>query len=214
MRRNFGQGPEAVTSVLTAAANVAISADHAAKVSKLQQKFQGRLDQDEIDMDFVRALLARFRSAGTRLATTTKFQPGTADFDKLLSLSMKEDMTYRGNCNVIIFEPRKAQDKAATSSRPVWAEINRQGSIKQPNRLAGDIGIIWANGCKNAHDEFRTTWISNLKESRRYSALSTHKFDAKTLDLFWKFGTGILLAIVFLIVIKFQRAVISEQEQK
>ena len=209
-KSNLGQG-EVFTAAATAAANAGVSVYHAAKVSKLQQKFQSKLDQDEIDMDFIRALLARFRSTGTRLAQTTTARPGTPDFDKLLMISTKEDMKYKGNCNAAIYNSRKAEDKLG-QPREIWADIDRSGHITQPNRLPLDIGVIWASGCKNAQDEFRTTWVQGYKGDRRYAHVRDTKFDIKTLNVFLKYGGGLLLVVALLVMIKLQSAVISEQQ--
>lgn len=209
MKSNLGQG-EVVASVATAAANAGVSIYHAAKVDKLQKGFQQKLDADDIAMNFVRAMLARFRSVGTRLAQTTTARPGTSDFEKLLTISTKEDMNYAGNCNTAIYQPRSPEDKPGTP-RQIWAKIDRSGHITQPNPLPPDVGIIWAAGCKNAQDEFRTTWVQNYKGDRRYAHVRDTKFDIKTLNVFLKFGGGLILVVALLIMIKLQRAVIAEQ---
>jgi len=201
----------AIALVGSAVANVAVSAHHAVQMNKLQQGFQRKLDSDAARMEYIRFMVARFKSLGTRLARTTRHRPGTKEFNLLLKKAMINDMFYRGYCEADIYVPMGGKDSPGRP-RSVWASITRSGFIKHGRGLPRDVGPIWSVGCKNSHDEFSIAAITKFKGKRRFQRFKTHKIDVGTLDLLLRFGTGFFIMIVGILMIKVQRAVIKEQK--
>lgn len=195
-----------------AVGNVAVSAHHAVAMNKLQQRFQRKLDNDAANMEYIKLLVARFKSMGTRLARTTRHQPGTKEFNLLLKKAMINDMFYRGYCEADIYVPMESKDSPG-KPRNVWASITRSGYVKPPKKgLPPDVGPIWASGCKTGLDEFSIAAITKLKGKRRYEHLKTSKIDIGTMNLLLRFGTGFFIMIVGILMIRVQRAVIKEQK--
>ena len=209
---NLGQA-EAIAMVGTAAANAGVNAYHAAKVSKIQKQQEKKLEFDEIQMAYVRNLVYRLEALGTRLARTSGVRPGTPEFEELLKEALKSDMEYKGNCNADIFVPPTATSKAG-EPRSIWGKISRTGFLEQPSGLPPDVGPIWASGCKNAQDKFRVAFIDAFKEEQQFRRIKTTKSDTGTLALFFTFGAGLLLLVMFVLSIKMQTAVIKEQRRK
>jgi len=200
----------AVALIGSAVTNVALTAGHAVKMNKMQQGFQKKLDNDAARMDYIRLMVARFKSLGTRLARTTRHRPGTPEFNLLLKKALINDMFYRSYCNADIYWPMGKED-AFGKPRKVWGSINRSGFVKKPTQLPRDVGPIWASGCKNGHDEFSIAYANKFKGDRRFQHLKTHKIDVGTMNLLLRVGSGLFLMIVAILMIKIQRAVIREQ---
>ena len=213
MRRpsNLGQA-EGIALVGVAAANAGINAAHAAKVSKIQKKQESKLEADELAMLYVRNLVYRIETLGTRLARTSGIRPGTPAFEELLREALISDMAYQGNCNADIFIPPTATSKAG-EPRAIWGKINRTGFLEQPSGLPPDVGPIWAIGCKNAQDKFRIASIEAFKGAHQFKHIKTTKSDIGTVGLFVTFGAGLFLLIAFILSIKMQSAVIKEQRR-
>lgn len=207
---NFGQ--EAFTMVATAAANAGVNAYHAAKVGKLQQKFDKKLDQDELQMAYIRNLILRFETLGTRLARTSRIHPGTPEFEELLKEALKSDMNYKGHCNADIYVPPTATSKAG-EPREVWGKINRSGHLEQPSHLPPDVGPIWSSGCKNAQDKFKIAFVDAFKEEKQFRRVKTSKTDIGSMGLLFTYGAGLFLLVVFILSIKMQSAVIRAQKK-
>jgi len=203
----FGQ--VGVTVIATAAANAAVNIQHAVAVKALQDKFAGKLESDAAKMAYLKLLIIRFRSLGVRLARTTRARPGTKEFDILLRHALKHDMNYKGGCDVDIYIPFRPGDVMG-KPRPVWGSISGRGFVTGGN-VPRDVGPIWASGCKGAHDEFKTAYIVGLKGKRRFTFLKSSKEDIGTMGLFLKFGSGLLLAMVLLTMVKIQKAVVKKQ---
>lgn len=210
-QNNLGQA-EAVTLVGIAAANAAINTAHAAKVSKIQKKQEGKLEADELAMTYIRNLVHRVETLGTRLARTSGIRPGTPQFEELLKEALVSDMVYHGNCNADIYIPPTASSKTG-EPRTIWGKINRTGFLEQPSGLPADVGPIWATGCKNAQDKFRIASIKAFKGAQKFKHIKTTKSDIGTVGLFVTFGAGLFLLIVFILSIKMQSAVIKEQRR-
>lgn len=211
-RSNFGQG-EAIALVGTAAANAGVNAYHAAKVGKIQRQQERKLEDDEIAMTYIRNLVYRLETLGTRLSRTSGIRPGTPEFEALLKEAMSSDMDYQGLCNASIYIPPNATSKRG-EPRTVWGKINRTGFLEQPSALAPDVGPIWATGCKNAQDKFRIAFLENFKGGQKFRHIKTTKSDIGTMEIFIKFGTGLFLLIVLLMSMKMQSAVIREQRRR
>lgn len=210
-RSNLGQA-EAIALVGVAAANAGINAAHAAKVSKIQKKQEGKLDADELAMTYIRNLVHRIETLGTRLARTSGRRPGTPEFEELLKEALASDMNYQGNCNADIYIPPTSTSKAG-EPRSIWGKINRTGFLEQPSVLPPDVGPLWATGCKNAQDKFRIASIEAFKGSQKFKHIKTTKSDIGAVGLFVTFGAGLFLLVVFLLSIKMQTAVIKEQRR-
>jgi hypothetical protein len=210
-RNNLGQA-EGIALVGVAAANAGINAAHAAKVSKIQKRQGSKLDADELAMTYVRNLVHRIETLGTRLARTSGRRPGTAEFEELLKEALSSDMNYQGNCNADIYVPPTSTSKVG-EPRTIWGKINRTGFLEQPSRLPPDVGPIWATGCKNAQDKFRIASIEAFKGTQKFKHIKTTKSDIGTVGLFVTFGAGLFLLIVFIMSIKMQTAVIKEQRR-
>lgn len=194
--------------VVTAVANVGVNAYHAAKMSKMQQRFQKRLETDQEKMDWFRLLLARFKSVANRLATVGQV-PGTPAFETHLKKALKADMDYGGKCNVNMYMP-VTKDDVIGQPRKSFAKITRTGFVTEGS-VPKDVGPIWANGCKAALDEARIAYIKRFKGQKQFEHLRAHKEDIGTLDLALKFGTGFFLLIMMIFIMKVQGAVIEEQ---
>lgn len=200
-----------IALVGAAAANVGVNAYHAVKLNKMQQGFQKKLDSDANNIEYIRLLVSRLKSLGNRIAKTTPHRPGTKEFEALLKKVLINDMLYKSYCNADIYFPMGPNDVPGRP-RDVWASINSTGYVKKPTIVPPDVGPIWAAGCKNAHDEFRITNVKQYKGERRFDFLKTHKIDVGTLNLLLKFGAGIFLLVVAILMIKLQSAVIEEQK--
>lgn len=196
----------AIALVGSAVVNVAVSAHHAVQMNKLQRGFQKKLDNDAARIEYIKLMIARFKSVGIRLARTTRHAPRTKEFDLLLKKAMINDMFIRGYCEADIYHPGVGQP------RNVWASIDRSGYIKHGRGLPRDVGPIWSEGCKSGHDEFSIAAATKIKGKRRYERLKTHKIDIGTMNLLLKFGTGFFMMIVGILMIRVQRAVIKEQQ--
>lgn len=194
--------------VVAAAANVAVSAHHAAKMSEMQRKFQRRLETDQEKMDWFRLLLSRFKSLSVRLATVGQ-RPGTPQFEAHLKKVLKADMAYGGNCNVNMYMPI-TKDDVVGQPRKTFAKISRGGYVSK-GTVPKDVGPIWANGCKAALDEARIAYIKRFKGQKQFKHLRAHKEDIGTLNLALKFGTGFFLLIMMVFITRIQSAVIEEQ---
>jgi len=208
---NLGQA-EGIALVGVAAANAGINAYHAVKVGKIQRQQEHKLEADEIAMLYIRNLIYRLESLGTRLARTSGIRPGTPEFEGLLKKALISDMVYQGNCNADIFIPPTSTSKAG-EPRSIWGKINRTGFLEQPSALPPDVGPIWATGCKNAQDKFRIASIEAFKGAQKFSHIKTTKSDIGTIGLFVTYGAGLFLLVVFLLSIKMQTAVIREQRR-
>jgi hypothetical protein len=195
--------------VVTAAANVAVSAHHAVKVGEMQKRFGKKLDSDEAKKQYIKFIIERFQSLGTRLAKGGRYRPGTDAFELILKKALLDDMNYHGYCKTDIFVPHTPGDKPK-ATRTVYASIDRIGHVSR-GKVPPDVGPIWATGCKNADDFFRMAYIEGIKGKRKHRFFKFFKEDIGTMDLFLRFGTGLLLAIVMLAMIKIQRAVVAEQ---
>lgn len=201
----------AIALVGSAAANVATSAYHAVQMNKMQQGFQKKLDNDAARIEYIKLIVDRYKSVGSRIAKTTGHKAGTQAFDLLLKKALINDMNYRAYCEADIYMPMGPND---TPGRPrnVWATISRSGYVKPPTVLPPDVGPIWSTGCKNANDEFRIVQAEAYKGERRFDFLKTVKLDIGATDLLLRFGTGLFLVVVAIVMIKIQRAVIKEQQ--
>ena len=210
-RSNLGQA--AVAMVGVAAANAAVNVHNAVQIGKIQKQQEKHLESDAAQMTYIRNLVFRLETLGTRLAKTSGIRPGTPEFEDLLRKAMSPDMTYQGNCNADIYVPPTATDKPG-ESRAIWGKINRTGFLEQPSSLPPDVGPLWATGCKNAQDKFKISAITALKESRKFKHIKETKSDIGMTNLFVTFGAGLFLIIVFLLSIKTQSAVIRAQRPK
>jgi len=206
----FGQTGVGIVAVGTAVANSAVNVRHALKVSQLQQKFQSHLEKDEINMDYIRNIILRLNSVGTRLARTSRIQPGTKGFEAYLKKALINDMVYRGLCNADVYGPRGPNDRPGTP-RQIIGKFTRAGHVES-SILPRDAGPIWATGCKNAQDAFRLAFIDSFKGTKKFERLKTHKEDIGVSNLFLRFGTGLFMVVVLLLAIKMQRAVIKKQK--
>jgi len=206
----FGVVGTGIVAVGTAAANAAVNVDHALKVSKLQRKFQAHLEKDEINIDYIRNMVLRFQSLGTRLARTSRIQPGTKGFEAYLKKVLINDMIYKGFCNADIYGPMRPTDQPG-KPRQIIGKFTRAGHVES-SILPRDTGPVWATGCKNAQDNFRLAFIDAFKGTRQFKRIKAHKEDIGVSGLFLRFGTGLFMAVVLLLAIKMQRAVIKKQK--
>ena len=205
----FGQTGVGIVAVGTAAANAAVNVHHAIKVSKLQRGFQSRLEKDEVNLDYLRNIILRFKSLGTRLARTSRIQPGTKSFEVHLKKALAKDMIYKGFCNADIYGPLRPGDVPG-NPRAIIGSFTRAGHLSA-SALPKDAGPIWATGCKNAEDTFRLAFISAFKSKKQFTRLKAHKEDIGVTDLFLRFGMGLFMVVVIFLSIKMQRKVIKHQ---
>lgn len=210
---NFGQiQAEGVALIGTTAANIGVNVYHSAKVSKIQREQERKLELDEIAMSYIRNLVHRFETLGTRLARTSRVRPGTPEFEALLRNSLKSDMFYRGNCKADIYVP--PTESTGTGAREIWGRINPTGHLEQPSMIPPDVGPIWSSGCRTAQDKFKIAYIDAHKENIKFKHIKTSKSDIGTLGLFFTFGAGLLVLVMFILSIKTQTAVLKEQRRK
>ena len=186
---------------LAAASNVAVTAYHAHKVSKMQRKFQKHLERDAANIDYMKNIVTYFTSAGNRVAVVSGFEPGTSQFEFALMKALKKEMNYKGNCVADIYVPPNATDIFNT---PVWARVTRSGYVEGP--VPRDVGPIWATGCKNAQSEFRINYIKAIKSRRRFETGKIFREKLATSEIISKFVIGSLLIMMMVTVIKLQLA--------
>lgn len=197
----------------TAAANVGLTALHAAKMGALQREFSARLESDQQKIAFIKYIALRMESIADRLGKNGKYRPGTDEFEKAMAIALKNDMNYKGNCDTDIYYPL-APGEDPKKPRKVWASITRgyvtipQGS---PQNIPPDVGPIWATGCKNAIDQGRMAYISRYKGERKHNYFKIFKEDMGTRDIFLRAATGIIMVLFLIIITKVQRAVLKEQ---
>jgi hypothetical protein len=206
----FGQAGYGITVVGTAAANAAINVHHALKVSKMQERFQKQLETDAQKIEYTKAIAARFRDVGLRAAKTGKYQPGTKQFEDFLKKILANDMVYKGYCNADIFVPMREYDQP-NQPRPIFASISRSGHVSA-GAVPRDVGPVWAAKCKMAEDEFRMAILKRVKGERKFQFLKVFKTDIAVKDLALRFGIGLVLVVAMLLLVKMQKALITEQE--
>jgi len=195
--------------IATSVGKVAVTAHHAVKVGKMQKKFGKKLDSDERKKEYINFIIERFQSIGTRIAKGGKYRPGTKAFELVLKKALLDDMNYKGYCNTDIFVPH-AEGDVPKATRQIYASIDRTGHVSR-GQVPPDVGPVWATGCKNADDFFRMAYIDRFKGERKHGFFKLFKEDIGTMDLFLRFGVGLLMAIVMVAMIKVQRAVVIEQ---
>lgn len=183
--------------VTAAVANSVIDILATKKMNKYQARFLKRLESDEVKMEFIRFLVAKLRSTGDRIVQTTNLEPGTPEFETYLTSQMLEDMHYQGNCNAEIFDP-------TATPRKIIGKFYRTGRIEAPG-MPPDTGPIWATGCKNAQDFFRISHLKEQKGSNKFLKVKYQAEDLGTMDLFLRYGLGLLTIAILLIAIRLQR---------
>lgn len=209
IHRDLGElGTAGAGLVVAAAANVAVNAHHAAKMARMQKRFTRNLESDQEKMDWFKLLLERFKSVAIRLATVGQ-RPGTLEFEKWLRKALKDDMDYKGHCNIDMYMPMKPGDTLG-KPREIFATINKNGYMEK-GKAPKEVGLIWAHGCKGAMDEARMAFIKRYKGQKEFEHLREHKEDLGTMNLALKFGTGFFLLIMMLILSKVQSAVVRAQ---
>ena len=199
---NFGAINVAAGAAGAAITNAAINVGHAMSMDKLQQRFQRQLKDDQSKIDYIKNLVLRLQSLGTRLAHNRNVYPGTPEFDALLRKALINEMNYRGKCNADIYTPMTSSD-ALGKPRAVIGRFFNTGYLENSN-LPKDVGPIWATGCKNAEDAFRTARIKFLRGQSKFNVLKAQKEDIGTLKLALKFGTGLFMSVLLLIAVKAQ----------
>ena len=191
-------GPQTAVAI----ANVGLNLYHQKKINKMQKRFQRQLDRDAANIDYMKNIVEHFRNTGNRLLVVSDNEPGKSKFNFALMKALSRDMNYKGNCTTDIFRPADAKD---LFNSPIWAKVTRSGYVDAPG-LPRDIGPIWATGCKNAHSEFRSNFIKNIKSRRKFTGLVQRKETLATSDLISKFVAGALLIMMMAVVIKLQLA--------
>ena len=78
-RSNLGQA--AVAMVGVAAANAAVNVHNAVQIGKIQKQQEKHLESDAAQMTYIRNLVFRLETLGTRLAKTSGIRPGTPEFE-------------------------------------------------------------------------------------------------------------------------------------
>jgi hypothetical protein len=201
----------AVAVVGTAAANAVIGVKHALKVDKMQQRFKRHLQSDAEKMDYIKYIGTRFGSVVKRLSVTSPHRPGTEDFDRLLKAALKNDMLYQGDCSADVYVPMQPTDKPGP--RPVFASIGKYGEfVKGSAGVPRDVGLLWNSKCRTALDEGLIAGVKKYKGGRKHRFLKSIKEDIGGKKLALMFGTGLFMAIVLILVLKTQKALIEEQE--
>jgi len=208
MPNQFGQVGVAI--VATAAVNAAVGVHHAVETKSLQRKFGRRLSKDEINTDYIKNILLRLRSLGTRLVHTKEIQPGTQKFEDSLKKAIINEMIYKGYCNADIYVPMGPNDRAG-SPRGIIGSFTRSGHVKS-KILPPDTGPMWATGCKNAQDNFRYTFVNKYKGKKQFKRLMYHKEDIGVTGLLLRYGSGLFIAAVLLLAIRVQSKVIKQQK--
>jgi hypothetical protein len=196
-------------AVATAVGNVAVNAHHALKVSKLQSGFQKRLETDEEKKDYVKLVAQQFQDVGKRIARGGRFRPGTEAFELVLKRALKDEIHYKGNCNVTIFKPyRESPDKP----REVLAKISKTGYVEPGAHGPKDMGPLWAGKCRASQDIFKLEHVGRYKGARKHRYLRAFREDVGTMDLFVRYGVGFIMAAVMMVMIKIQYSVVEEQK--
>jgi len=133
--------------VVTSVANMAVGVRHATKVGKIQRRFAAKLESNEEKKQYVQYMAQQLQSKGLRLAKGGRFRPGTEVFELVLKKAMKDEMHYKGNCNVVLFDPYKESPDAP---RKVFAKISKNGFVEAGAQVPNDVGPLWAAKCKAA----------------------------------------------------------------
>jgi len=206
---NFGIVGVATAAATGATVNAALNVSHALKVSKIQEGFQRQLKDDQTKINYIKNLVLRLQSIGTRLSYRPNLYPGSREFNALLKQALINEMIYKGNCNADIFVPMGPDDKLG-EPRQIMGKFSRSGHVVT-TMLPADTGPIWATACKNAEDVFRTARIKKLRGTRKHSVLKAQQADIGTLNLFLKFGAGLFTLVLLILTIKTQRKRIKHQ---
>jgi len=203
-------GQTGVALALVAVGDAAISVHHAVKTQKIQKKLQKKATKQEIYVAYIKNMVSLLQSKGTRLAQTLKVVPGTKEFEVLLKDAVKNDIIYKGYCNADIYEPYGKEFKP-NDLREVIGKFTRGGYVDS-KVLPKTAGLIWAAGCKNAQDAFRIARIKRLKGEQKFQSVKIQKTDIGVLDLLLRYGTGVVVFMALLLILKVQSSIVAEQK--
>jgi len=118
-------------------------------------------------------------------------------------------MVYKGYCNADIFVPMKEYD-LPNQPRSIFASISSSGHVNY-GAVPPDVGPVWASKCKTSDDEFRISALKKFKGEKKFAFLKAFKTDIGVKDLALRFGLGLALVAVMLLLVKMQKALIAEQ---